>query len=88
MIIDIVDWLGFVFILIAAFTITSKFVARPKVRIFAFSSYLLACLFLGILGTLSGLPGLVAQQIVLVGINISGLYRAIKDMKAGITFES
>lgn len=83
MIIDIVDFLGFLFILIAAFTITSKYVIKPKVRLFAFSCYMVACFFLISWGLLtSGLTWFIGQQIVLIGINTRGLCRAIKEIKA------
>ena len=81
-IVEIVDFFGFFFILIAAFTISSKYVINPKVRLFAFSSYLVACFFLATLGFLVGTPWFIAQQIVLTFINIRGIYYALKDIKA------
>jgi len=79
--IEVVDFFGFLFILIAAFTITSKYVVKPKVRIFAFSCYLIACFFLATLGMLNGLGWFIAQQIILMGINVRGMYYAVKDLK-------
>ena len=81
--IEIVDFFGFLFILIAAFTITSKYVINPKVRLFAFSCYLIACFFLATLGMLNGLGWFISQQIVLMGINIRGLYYARRELKNG-----
>ncbi len=43
---QIVDFLSFLFILIAAFLISSKYVANPKVRVVVFTSYFIACFFL------------------------------------------
>ena len=82
MIVDIVDFLGFLFILLAAFSISSnKANISPKLRLFAFSSYLIACFFLIALGFMVGTAWFIAQQIVLVGINIRGIYNSIRDVQ-------
>lgn len=82
-IIIILDFLGFLFILLAAFTISSKFVVNPKARLFAFTCYSIACFFLI---TWSGLANgwitwFTPQQIILMGINVRGIRRAIKELK-------
>jgi len=71
------------FILIAAFLVSSKYVANPKVRVFVFTSYFIACFFLIAVGCLSTpiLWWLISQNTVLVFINIRGIYRAVKDLK-------
>jgi len=79
-IVDIVDFFGFLFILIAAFTISSKYAGKAKVRLFVFSSYLIACFFLAALGVLVGTKWFIAQQIILMFINVRGIYRALIDM--------
>lgn len=81
-IITIVDFLGFLFILIAAFTISSKYVVYPKVRLFAFSCYMAACFFLITWGLLTTeLTMFIWQQVVLIGINVKGIWRAVKELK-------
>ena len=69
-------------ILFAAFVISSKYAIKPKVRIVAFCSYLGACgAFIG-LGLTINDWWLIAQQVVLTGLNIRGIYNAIKEMIA------
>jgi len=82
-IIAIVDFLGFLFILIAAFTISSKFVVNSKVRLFSFSCYLIACFFLITWGSLvrGWDTWFSLQQIILIGINVRGIYYARRDLK-------
>lgn len=82
-IVDIVSFFGFLFIVIAAFTISSKYVIYPKVRLFVFSCYLIACFFLATLGIMYTDLWLIAQQVLLMGINVRGIYRALKEIKAG-----
>ena len=80
----IFGFLGTIAILIAAFTISSKKAINPKVRIFAFTSYIGACIFMGIMGALANNPDgywLVIQQVVLFGINIRGIINARKQLK-------
>lgn len=78
--------LGTISIFIAAFTITSKKAIRPKVRIFAFIMYTFACIFLGTWGALMHSPDgdwMVIQQVFLTGINIKGIYHAVKEIRNG-----
>jgi len=84
LLIDIFSLLGTISLLIAAFLITSKKVINPKIRILTFSFYLGACLFLTLMGLcMGGFAGLwiIIQQIVLVFINIRGIYYAVKEIK-------
>lgn len=68
-------------ILFAAFAISSKYATNPKVRIGAFSSYVGACVsFIG-LGLTINDWWLIAQQVVLLGLNIRGIYNAIKELR-------
>ena len=81
MIYDIVSFFSFVFIMIAAFTVSSKYVSNPKVRLLVFTSYLIACFFLTTMGIMNVDPWFIAQQVILTGINLRGIRRAIKDIK-------
>ena len=81
---QIISFLSFVFIMLAAFTISSKYVVNPRVRLFAFSSYLVACFFLATMGIMNVDAWFIAQQIILMGINVRGLYRAIKEIRLNI----
>ena len=82
-IIAIIDFLGFLFILIAAFTISSKFVVNPKSRLFAFTCYSIACFFLITWGSLvqGWYTWFSLQQIILFFINIRGIINARKQLK-------
>ncbi len=83
---EIVDFLGFIFILIAAFLISSKYVKNPKVRIITFISYFIACFFLITWGwMMSGnlFTWFTLQQTVLVFINLRGIYHAVKELGSG-----
>ena len=82
-IIAIIDFLGFLFILIAAFTISSKFVVNPKSRLFAFTCYSIACFFLITWGSLvqGWYTWFSLQQIILFFINIRGIINAMRDLK-------
>ncbi len=80
---QIVDFLGFMFILIAAFLISSKYVANPKVRIIVFNSYFIACFFLITWGWMASgnlFTWFTLQQTVLMFINIRGIYIATKEI--------
>ena len=80
---QIFSLLGTISIFLAAFTITSKKAINPKVRIFAFSCYMAACLFLALFG-MALIPidwFIVIQQVVLSGINIRGMYNAVKELR-------
>ncbi len=85
MITAILDFFGFIFIMFAAFTISSKTVnVNAKLRLFAFSSYLVACFFLILWGWSFGgtlFTLFTLQQLVLTGINVRGMYYAIKTIK-------
>lgn len=74
MLIEIVDFFGFFFVLLAAFTISSKYVIHPKVRLFAFFSYLTACFFLIVWGSFvhGWYTWFSLQQLVLMAINVRG----------------
>lgn len=81
---EIVDFLGFIFILIAAFLISSKYVANPKVRMVTFISYFIACFFLIAWGWMASgnlITWFTLQQTVLIFINIRGITNARKDIK-------
>ena len=77
-------FLGTVAIIIAAFTISSSKTINPKIRIWAFISYIGACIFLGIYGVLTldlGGDWMIIQQVVLFFINCRGIYNARKELK-------
>ncbi|KKL62995.1 hypothetical protein LCGC14_2179540, partial [marine sediment metagenome] len=81
---EIVDFLGFIFILVAAFLISSKYVTNPKVRMVAFTSYFIACFFLIAWGWMASgnlITWFTLQQTVLIFINIRGIMNAYKDIK-------
>ena len=75
------DLLATIFILLAAFIISSKYVAKPKIRIACFSSYMLACVFFILYAITVSSFWLFIQQLVLICINARGLYYAIKVLK-------
>ena len=81
---EIVDFLGFIFILVAAFLISSKYVANPKVRMVTFISYFIACFFLIAWGWMASgnlITWFTLQQTVLIFINMRGIMNARKDIK-------
>lgn len=81
---EIVDFLGFMFILIAAFLISSKYVTNPKVRVVVFTSYFIACFFLiawGWMASSNLITWFTLQQTILLFINIRGIYLAMKEIK-------
>ena len=79
------SWLGTISIFLAAILISSKKSSiNPKLRIWAFSFYIGACIFLGIWGLLMNtLDGLIQtiQQVFLFFINLRGIYHARKELK-------
>ena len=88
--IDVFSFLGTIAIIIAALTISSKKTINPKVRIYAFISYIGACVFLAIMGMLMNNPAgdwLIIQQVVLFFINLRGINNARKELKNRIDFD-
>ena len=79
--INIIDWLGTILIIIAAFYISSKKNLEPKIRIKAFSFYIMGCTCLIFLGSLVHTYGLIVQQIILMFFNMRGLIHGIKDLR-------
>lgn len=80
---EIIDFLGFMFILIAAFLISSKYVANPKVRVVVFTSYFIACFFLIAWGWMASgdlFTWFTLQQTVLTFLNVRGIYLAVKEL--------
>lgn len=83
---QVFSFLGTVAIFIAAFLISSKKAIRPKVRILAFTAYIGACIFLGIMGAVYPTgpdPWMIIQQVVLFFINLKGIWNARRELKNG-----
>jgi len=77
-------FLGTVAIIIAAFTISSSKTINPKIRIWAFISYIGTCIFLGIYGVLTldlGGDWMIIQQVVLFFINCRGIRNARRELR-------
>jgi len=83
----IFSFLGTIAIFIASILISSKKAIKPKVRIWAFSFYILTCIFLGTLGYLmikidpAAGVWLIIQQVFLFFVNMRGIYHARKQLK-------
>ena len=75
------DLLATIFIIAAAFVMTTKHIIKPKVRIVAFSMYSLACISFILFGLAVGSVWLIIQQLILMGLNIRGFYIAIKELR-------
>ena len=75
--------LGTIAVFIAAILISSKKAINPKVRIWAFTAYIWACIFLMIFGMVLNPTDwfMVSQQIFLFFINLKGIKNARKDIK-------
>ncbi len=83
-ILDVFSLLGTISIFLAAILVSSKKIIKPKIRIWAFSFYIGACIFLGTWGLLmNSFDGnvQVIQQIFLFFINLRGIYHAVKEIK-------
>ena len=81
---ELFSLLGTISIFLAAILISSKKAIKPKIRIWAFSFYICACIFLGTWGLLmNSFDGNVqaVQQIFLFFINLRGIYHARKELK-------
>ena len=81
---DVFSLLGTISIFLAAILISSKKAIKPKVRLWAFSFYIGACIFLGTWGALmNSFDGNVQtiQQVFLFFINLRGIYHARKQLK-------
>lgn len=81
---QIFSFLGTIAIFLAAILISSKKAIRPKVRIWAFSFYICACIFLGTMGAVYPTgpdPSMIIQQVVLFFINCRGIYHAVKEIR-------
>lgn len=74
------DMLATIFILMAAFTFSSKFIVKPKVRIVAFSLYIVACINFIIFGAIVDSVWIIIQQIILIGINTRGIISALREI--------
>ena len=77
-IINIIDWVGTFFIIMAAFH-NSKRNMTPENRIKTFAFFTAGCICVLILGCLVLTWGLVTQQIILLCFNIRGLRNGIKQ---------
>ena len=81
---DIFSFLGTICIFLAAILISSRHAIKPKVRLWAFSSYIGTCIFLGTMGVLmnsSAGDWMLIQQVFLFFINIRGIINARKQLK-------
>ena len=76
------DMLATIFILLAAFVMTTKWIIKPKVRIVAFLFYMGACVSFIVFGIIIGSIWLLIQQLVLSGFNVRGIYIAIKELRS------
>ena len=86
---DVFSFLGTISIFLAAILISSKKAIKPKIRIWAFSFYIGACIFLGTWGALmKSFDGnvQVIQQIFLFFINVRGINNARRELKNRIDF--
>jgi len=76
--------LGTISIFLAAILISSKYAIKPKIRIWAFTFYIGACIFLGTWGALMKTEdGMyqVIQQIFLFFINCRGIRNARRELR-------
>lgn len=73
----IIDWIGTVFIILAAFY-NSRKKMTPLNRILTFSFFTSGCIYVLILGCLVSTWGLVTQQVILLFFNVRGLVYGIK----------
>ena len=74
------DLLATIFIIAAAFTMTSKHIAKPKIRMIAFSMYNGACISFILFGLIVSSIWLILQQVILMALNTRGFYIAIKEL--------
>ena len=82
---QVFSFLGTIAIFLAAILISSKKAIKPKVRIWAFTFYIGACIYLGTMGALIPPPvgpdwSMIVQQIFLFFINCRGIYHARKQL--------
>ena len=75
------DMLATIFILLAAFIMSTKYIAKPKVRTIAFMFYMGACVSFVIFGLIINSIWLIIQQLVLAVFNMKGIYIAIKEIR-------
>lgn len=80
MILTIIDWIGTIFIIMAAFYNSRKNMT-PKNRIKTFGFFTTGCVFILILGCMVSTWGLVTQQVILLFFNIRGLVYGVKEWK-------
>jgi len=82
---QVFSFLGTIAIFLAAILISSKKAIKPKVRIWAFTFYIGACIYLGTMGALIPPPvgpdwSMIVQQIFLFFVNCRGIYHADKEL--------
>jgi hypothetical protein len=73
--------------MLAAFTVSSKYVVNSKVRLLVFICYLIACFFLitcAGLGDRGWITWFSLQQLILIFINIRGIRRSLKDIGVSV----
>lgn len=78
------DLLATIFVILAAFFFSSKYITKPKVRIIAFLLYMGAAISFTIFGFIVGSIWLIIQQLILSVFNIRGIYISIREIKCNI----
>ena len=81
MIIDILDWIGSLFIIFGAIMITSKKESNPKIRIIALFLYYVSIIAWIPFSLMIRATGLFWSQIIFSFINLRGLYYCFKEIK-------
>lgn len=81
MILIILDWIGTVFVVFGSFLITLKKARKPKIRLFALSSYLISNIFWIPFAIMLRTYGLLITQIFLFIINLRGIINCYKESK-------
>jgi len=79
--IEILDWSGTIFVLIAAFIIGGKKASIPKVRLIGLVFFLTANALWVPMAIILQTWGLLMSQVILVLINLRGIINCIKEMK-------
>ena len=81
MIITILDWIGTIMVLIAAFILSSKISSKPKNRMWGFIFFLVSNIFWIPFAILLQAYGLLVTQVILFFTNLRGIINCIKEAK-------
>lgn len=81
MLITILDWIGTIMVLIAAFILSSKKSSKPKNRMYGFIFFLISNILWIPFAILLHAYGLLITQIILFFINLRGIFNCVKINK-------